>query len=382
MKELEPKTKVLFVITKSNWGGAQKYVFEIANGLDRKIFEPVVALGGDGELATKLRSSKIRIISLPSLGRDINPLRDAASFRDILRIVREERPDVVHLNSSKIGILGSLAARIVGVPKIIFTAHGWAFNEERSLLSRMAIKLLYFITIALCDTTIAVSKAVANDAPAWGIRSKIVMIHPPLSDETKQLDKPSAREHLAKSAPSLRGENRLWVGIVAELHKNKGITYAIEAMRDTDLQKNVVLVIVGAGEEKNVLENQVRASGLEQSVFFLGFHQDAAQFMQAFDIFLLPSITEAFGYVLLEAGFAGLPVVASSVGGIPEIIDDGKTGILISPRRHTLIRDMVNHLAESPTLRSSLGAALQAKVARSFSPEKIIVQTAKLYKQS
>ena len=376
----EPKTKVLFIITKSNWGGAQKYVFELASGLDRTIFEPVVALGGDGELASKLQNSKIRTINLPSLGRDIKPLRDASSFRDLLRVLRDERPHVVHLNSSKIGILGSLAARITGVPKIIFTAHGWAFNEERSSLSRLIIKALYFVTIALCDTTIAVSKAVAKDAPAWGIRTKVVMIHPPLSDENKQMDKFSAREYLTKSTPALHGEDRLWVGIVAELHKNKGISYAIEAMRDTNLQKNTVLVVIGSGEEKNVLENQVRASGLEQSVFFLGFHQDAERFMKAFDIFLLPSITEAFGYVILEAGFAGLPVVASDVGGIPEIIDDGKTGILIQPRRHTLIRDMLNHLAESPALRDKLGNALREKIARSFSPEKVIIQTTKLYK--
>lgn len=379
MNEHIPKTKVLFVITKSNWGGAQKYVYELATSLDHNLFEPVVALGGNGILASKLHESHIRVISLPSLERDINPLRDFASFRNLLRVMRDERPDAVHLNSSKIGGLGSFAARIAGIPHIIFTAHGWAFNEDRSIVSRLAIKLLYFITIALCDTTIAVSHAVAEKAPAWGMRNKIVVIHPPTHREDLA-NKKSAREHFVRAVPSLHGDNRLWVGIVAELHKNKGLSYAIEAMKEPSLQKNSLLLIVGAGQEEMALKNLVQASSLGGSVFFAGFDGDAPRLMTAFDIFLLPSTTEAFGYVLLEAGFAEVPVVASRVGGIPEIVDDNKTGLLIEPRKRVAIREAIQSLIDSPALRARLGSALHAKVTHEFSPEKIVSKTAKLYK--
>lgn len=380
MHTANKKTKVLFVITKSNWGGAQKYVYELATGLDQNNFIPVVALGGNGELAKKLHESHIRVIHVSSLDRDINPLRDFASFRDLLRIMRDERPNAVHLNSSKIGGLGSVAAHIAGIPRIIFTAHGWAFNEDRSFFSRLIIKFLYFITIKLCDVTIAVSKAVATDAPAWGMHKRVAVIYPPASSNKNLMDKNSAREYLIKKTDGLKNDDRLWIGIVAELHKNKGIIYAINAMRDTTLQQRTTLVIVGSGQEELFLQNAVRANNLEKSIFFAGFEPDAATLMSAFDIFLLPSITEAFGYVLIEAGLAGIPVVASRVGGVPEIIEDNKTGLLVSPRHHNEIRDALCRLSDSTALRTTLGSNLQKKVEHYFSAQTSIATTAKLYK--
>lgn len=380
MNKNEQKIKVLFIITKSNWGGAQKYVYELATGLDREQFEPVVALGGKGVLAKKLRAEGVRVIYLASLERDINPLRDFASFRDLLRLMRDQHPDAVHLNSSKIGGLGSLAARIAGIPRIIFTAHGWAFNEDRSFVSRLIIKFLYYMTIRLSDATIAVSKSVAAQAPAWKMKNKVSVINLPASLGDARLERQAAREHLTQKTPSLAEDKRLWVGIVAELHKNKGITYAIESMRDSELQKNIVLIILGAGQEAAVLKNQISASGLEESVFLLGFEPEAANLMSAFDIFLLPSVTEAFGYVLLEAGFSDLPVIASRVGGIPEIIEDHKTGLLVEPRDPNAIRDALNYLTNSPTIRAELGSSLHTRILREFSPRAIISKTAELYK--
>lgn len=378
---LLPRKKVLFVITKSNWGGAQRYVYELATGLPADKFEPVVALGGNGILAYKLSDTNIRIIHLASLERDVSPLRDTASFRDLLRIMRTERPNVVHLNSSKVGVLGALAARITGVPRIIFTAHGWAFNEDRSFISRFIIKILHFITILLSHKTIAVSRAVANEAPAWGIRDKVTVIHQPATPTENILDKDTARKQLIEKLPALRDGGRLWVGIVAELHKNKGISYAIKAMSDLEIQKKAILVVIGGGQEGNALALQIHENNLEGSVFLLGFEPDAARVMPAFDIFLLPSLTEAFGYVLLESSFAGLPVVASRVGGIPEIIDDGKTGILVPPRDSDAMSSALKRLIESANLRTILGAAFREHVAKSFSRETSLSETTALYEK-
>ena len=381
MKNSEQKLKVLFIITKSNWGGAQKYVYELATNIDKKYFVPIVALGGNGLLAEKLRDAHIQVINLPSLERDINPFRDFSAFRDLIRTMRNEHPDAVHLNSSKIGSLGSIAARIAGIPRIIFTAHGWAFNEDRPIIARLFIKLAAFMTIALSDITIAVSDAVAKKAPAWGMRKKVIVIHLPISKEKTILEKRSAREHFLAKNSKLHDDSRAWVGIVAELHKNKGISYAIEAMHDSDIQKKVVLIIVGSGQEYTALENQIRASDLDASVILSGFEPDAARYMPAFDMFLLPSITEAFGYVLLEAGFAVLPVVASRVGGIPEIIENEKTGLLVSPRSSDTIRNAMQRIVDSPSLATRLAVALHAKVLGEFSTDSVVAQTAELYKK-
>lgn len=376
------REKILFVITKSNWGGAQRYVYELATGLPQDKFEIIVALGGQGILAYKLSDTNVRIIHLQSLDRDVNPLRDFMAFRDLLRIIKKEQPDVVHLNSSKVGALGALASRIAGVPRIIFTAHGWAFNEERSFFSRLIIKLLHFMTILFSHKTIAVSQAVAKEAPAWRIRDKVVVIHQPATPTENILDKESARKQLIEKLPALHEDGgRLWVGIVAELHKNKGISYAVEAMGDPEIQKKAILVVVGGGQEGNALALQVHENNLEGSVFLFGFEPEAARIMPAFDIFLLPSLTEAFGYVLLEASFAELPVVASRVGGIPEIIEDGKTGLLVLPRDSDAIGSALKRLIESQNMRNVFGTAFKEHVARGFSRETSISETIALYEK-
>lgn len=376
------RTKVLYVITKSNWGGAQRYVFELATSLPLGQFEPIVALGGNGILAYKLSDTNVRIVHLSSLERDVNPLRDFKSFRDLLRVIKAERPDVVHLNSSKVGALGALAARIAKVPHIVFTAHGWAFNEDRSFISRIVIRLLHFVTIFLAHKTIAVSKAVAEEAPAWGLRKKVTIIHQPATPTQNIMDKDTARKHLVEKLLSLHDDGRLWIGIVAELHKNKGISYAIQAMSDPEIQKKAILVVVGGGQEGNALALQIHENNLEGSVFMLGFEPEAARIMPAFDIFLLPSLTEAFGYVLLEAGFAGLPVIASLVGGVPEIIEDGKTGILVPPRDTDAISDALKRLIAHPDIRQNFSVTFKERVTNGFSKETALAETISLYQQN
>lgn len=381
MGNIPNKIKVLFIITKSNFGGAQRYVYELATGIPKNRFESIVVLGGDGLLVKKLSDAGIRTISLPSLLRDVSPLKDLTSFVTLFKLFKIERPNVVHLNSAKVSGLGAVAARLAGVPCIIFTAHGWAFNEDRPFLSRLIIKLLYFITILFSHKTIAVSQAVAKEAPAYGMRKKIVVIYPPVSQTLNILKKDAARKHFTEEVSSLHNDGRLWVGIVAELHKSKGIRYAIEAMRDAELQSKILLVVLGEGHERPFLEKMIQEMNLEKSVFLVGFHENAASLMSAFDISLLPSTTEAFGYVVAEAGLAGLPVLATRVGGISEIIRDSKTGLLIPAHNGNAIKVGLLKLASSPSARALLGTALHKKVISDFSPEEVVHATLTLYEK-
>ncbi|NQV93114.1 glycosyltransferase, partial [Candidatus Kaiserbacteria bacterium] len=141
------KKKILFIITKSNFGGAQRYVYDIARSLSPDAFDVVVAFGGEGLLKDKLAHAKIRTVPIEDLERDINIFNEIDVFFQLLKLYRVEKPDIVHLNSSKIGGIGALAGRIAQVPLIIFTAHGWAFNEERSWGARKIIAFLYWITL-------------------------------------------------------------------------------------------------------------------------------------------------------------------------------------------------------------------------------------------
>ena len=376
------KTKVLFVITKSNFGGAQKYVYDLATNMPKDKFDIAVALGGSGLLAQKLQEKGIRVLAISSLTRDLNTTSDLSAFFELFAIFRNEKPDIVHLNSAKAGGVGALAARLCGVHKIIFTAHGWAFNEERPFWQKLIIKFFSWITMILSHKTIAVSDAVKNDIKNWPlINDKIVVIKNGIK-EPKFYTKETAREKLLSLVGAPHTPDTFIIGTIAELHKSKGLQYAIEAFADlAQRDSNLRYFILGGGDEKEHLDMLVRHYGLQERVFLVGFIEDAARFLPAFNVFILPSTTEALGLVLLEAGHAKLPVIASNVGGIPEIIEDGITGILVPPRNLKGLADAIKKLIESPALRMSLGTALHKKVNSTFSSEKALSTTLALYEK-
>lgn len=373
MKENPRKIKVLFVITKSNFGGAQHYVYDLARGLSRDKFETVVACGGSDILIDKLNEAQVRTIPLP-LTRDISPLRDLTSFFALVHLFRTECPDTVHLNSAKASGLGALAARITGVPNIIFTAHGWAFNEDRSHLSRVVIKFFSWLTVLLAHKTIAVSEAVRSDTKNWpGIGNKVVTIHNGI-DIIPLLPREEARKKLGIPLDSFI------IGSIAELHPNKGLPYAIEAVAKlSEKYPYIYYVILGDGEEKARLDTLVDTHGLRGRVLLSGFVKDASSYLKAFDCFVLPSTKEGLPYVILEAGLAELPVIATSIGGIPEVIEDQKTGLLVSPRDPRALAEALQHLISSPTLRTTLGMSLREKVSSNFSLTNMTTLTTKLY---
>jgi len=191
------RLKILYVITKGNWGGAQRYVFDLATSVPEEKFEPVVAFGEGEILGKKLKKNGVRTIKVSSLKRDVNPLLDFKTFLELLNLFRTERPDIVHLNSSKVGGLGALAARLVGVPKIIFTGHGWAWNEDRSIFSKILMAKIYWLIIQLCHTTIAVSKNNARQIYRLPLISKKkIVIIPNGIDETTFEEKSVARSKI------------------------------------------------------------------------------------------------------------------------------------------------------------------------------------------
>src|SRR3989338_7008885 len=170
--ESERKKKILYCITKSNWGGAQRYVYDLATNLPKDKYETAVVLGGEGRLKEKLEAFGIKTISINSLQRDVGVIKDISSFFELIKIFMKEKPDIIHLNSSKMGGIGGLAGRFARVRKIIFTAHGWAYNEERSFLQKIAIAILHFITVAFSHLTIAVSEKAEEQFKNAGLMKK------------------------------------------------------------------------------------------------------------------------------------------------------------------------------------------------------------------
>ncbi|MEK7194460.1 MAG: glycosyltransferase family 4 protein [Patescibacteria group bacterium] len=365
--------KILFGITKSNFGGAQKYVFDLATETKKLGHDVSVVCGGNGMLVNKLKKEGIRVINLVGMERDVRLDEEVKSFFEILRILRKEKPDVFHINSSKMGGAGALAARIAGIKKIIFTAHGWAFNEERPRLQKLIIEKLAWLTVFLSHKTICVSERLRLDMINKPfIKGGLVVINNGI-EEFKLLSQEIAREKLDIKLP----ENSVLVGTLSELHYTKGLDIALRAINKTP--ENVHLAIFGDGEAKRELQNLSKNLGLSERVRFFGFVDDAPKYLRAFDIFTLTSRTEGLPYVLLEAGLAELPVVTSNVGGIPEIIKDKETGMLVPKENPKILAEIITKLSNNVEERKRLGENLKKSVVTNFSKQKMVEKTLSLY---
>jgi glycosyltransferase involved in cell wall biosynthesis len=364
--------RILYGITKSNWGGAQRYVFDLATSARERGHDVAVLCGGEGALVEKLRQEGISVISLPGLERDINILKEFKNFFGILRILKREKPDIFHINSSKMGGIGALAGRLARIKKIIFTAHGWAFREERHWAENLLIEEASWLTVMLCHRTICVSKRDFDDMAKKPLAGKkLVLIHNGVG-EVSFHSKAKAREKLA-----LVTEAEV-VGTIAELHHNKGLDTALRGFSGAYKYTDTKLVVIGEGEERAELESLVGELGLGEQVSLVGFKDEASRLLKAFDIFILPSRKEGLPYSLLEAGLASLPVVATKVGGIPEVIRDGETGLLIQANNPDALAKALLKLKDEQ-LRKSLGKNLHTLVSESFSKEKMVAETLKQY---
>ncbi|MCX6786805.1 MAG: glycosyltransferase [Candidatus Kaiserbacteria bacterium] len=310
------RKKILFVITKSNWGGAQRYVYDLATALPKDRFETKVILGGTGEaganpgvLEIKLNEQGIPRVWIKEFMRDISFEQEWKVYDLLVEIFKKENPDAVHLNSSKAGGIGALAARRAGVKNIIFTVHGWPFLEDRSIFAKAIIWMASWVTALLCHKVICISEfdlKIAREMPF--VRKKAFLIYngiAPINFGSGY----AVRKYFPTGVKI--------TGTIGELNKNKNqIALIDQARKDPDLY----VAIVGSGEDINMLTEKIKEYGLKDRVQLLGF-VPASEALKGFDAFALPSIKEGLPYVLLEAKLAGLPIVANRVGGVGEILD-------------------------------------------------------------
>ena len=381
--------KILYCITKSNFGGAQRYVFDLARHAS-STHEVAVALGGTGaqgaepgSLKTRLDACTIRTIVVPHFMRDMSPLDDIRSCIELFHIVRTERPDVLHVTSSKAGGIGTLIGRLCGVRTIIFTSHGLTFDEEwRPLWQRALIYCFTWLTILLSTRTIQISNDTYARARAMPLtRHKVTLIHNGI--ETPDLfSRDEARRTLLPHLPDFVF-NAPWCGSIAELHPNKNLSVLIDALSILHRpgEHAMHLVLVGEGEERERLEERARAKGVADRVHVTGYVREAARYLRAFDLFVLPSLKEGLPYVLMEAGAASLPCIVSNIAGNTEIVTDGKTGMVVDSSPEAFAH-AIELLTSNPELARSYGNALGVDRAKRFSTTRMVQDTFALYTTS
>jgi len=401
------KKKILFVVTKSNFGGAQRYVYNLATEFKNDNFETAVALGGTGALKQKLEVEGIPVFPILGAQRDIHISKEIRVLWQLYRIMRRYKPDIVHLNSPKIGGLGAASARLASVlnrifgkspiSKIIYTSHGWPFKEPRPEWQLALISLLSWLTVLLCHTTIVFSQTEKNDVKNWPfIEDKLVIIPNGLKSFTPLSKEESLKKLLGEElAEEILRDKWHVIGTITELHKNKGLPFALEGVDAyirhegenlkgkiapaIDKRLKTLYVIVGDGEERKSIENIISQRSLKNNVILTGPIDEARQYLKAFDIFLMSSLKEGLPFTILEAGYAKVPVISTSVGAVPEVIQNLETGLLIHPARPQQIKNALIYMEDHPEIRKPITENLKKRIDETFNFETFIEKIKALY---
>lgn len=368
---------ILYIITQADNGGAQKYVLNLA-----RYFKGAIAAGteskklfNDARLAPELTNDeKIGIYGLTNLKRNINPIYDLLAILEIRKLVKTLNPDIVHLNSSKAGVLGSFAC--VGLKtKVIFTAHGFIFNEPLPFFVKAIYLVLekfasffrdYIITVSDADRKSALNKHLIS-------HNKISTINNGIGD-ILFLEKNASRDAL--NLPN----DKFILGSVANLYKTKGLDVLIEAVAilPEDKKNKIFVCLIGHGPEETNLKARIKSLKLDKTIFLRGSIEEAQKYLKAFDLFVLSSRKEGFPFIILEAMQAGLPIIATNTGGVAEALENA--GIIVEPENSQQLAKAITELINNEQKRKDFS---QKSLNRSkyFSEQKMFEETNKIYKK-
>lgn len=374
------RKKLLFLITKSNWGGAQRYVYEMATAM-RDEYEVAVGCGGNGTMREKLEAAGIPVYEVVGWQRNVNPLKELRSWRSLYLLLRQEKPDILHLNSSKAGLSGAFIGRLAGVKNIIFTIHGWPFLEPRPWWWRALTWLGMYATALLVHTLIPISNYDVAHAHMPFVRRKYANVVYNAVPPIDFLPAGEARRHLV-GVDTTETHPEPWLITVAELHSKKNIGGAIAAVAThnrTHPDSPIFYLIIGDGILRAQLQTQIEKEKMTDQIILLGHVTDARLYLKAADMFLLPSFQEGLPYALLEAGAAGLPTIASNVCGIPEVIQDNINGLLFDPSNTNTLVEALARLAAGNEQRTKLGDAFLTEIETRYTLHEMVQKTKRAY---
>ncbi|MEI6043334.1 MAG: glycosyltransferase family 4 protein [Chloroflexota bacterium] len=394
------KIKLLIIVTLSEMGGAQKYVYSLATGLPKDQFEVKVICAPGGPLISELTKAGIEVTSLQTLVREINPKQDWQAIQDLKALIHQWQPDIVHVNSTKVGLLGRVAAWFCKVPVSLYTAHGFVLSEPLSKSTKTLYWLGEKLGAWLGTYTIAVSEVDRQLALRYKLTtpSRIITIHngielePDTSRDTARYE-----ETAALKAELNLPTDKLLIGTIANFYPTKGLSFFLKAgalikqAQSADAasrrgrtwsgppQPRVHLVLIGDGEERPQLLELVKELGLSEDVTFLGRRPNAGQLTSIFDLFIISSIKEGLPFALLEAMAQECAVVATRVGGIPEVLGNNEFGLLVEPGDASALADAAVRLLQNPALARQLGKKARSRILTAFSSEEMLNQTSAIY---
>lgn len=367
--------KVCHVAVGDLWAGAEVQLLALMKYLVRLPgFEWSVILFNEGKLADELRKLPIQIMVVPE--KDNGPI---AIAYHLIRTFRQIKPDIVHTHKYKDSVLGTIVARCLRVPHVVRVVHGLPepFNGLKSMKMTCYTIVDRVVTTRLIDKVIAVSSEIHKVLAKTYGANRVVCIHNGIDLEnvrvTTQRSEARREWHI--------DEETVVLGTVGRLVPVKGHTVLLRAVRVLrTMGLNVTLLLVGDGPLRGQLEAEVQRLELAQSVIFAGHQEQVYDFINMMDIFVLPSLHEGIPMVLLEALALKRPVIASRVGGIPEVVLNSRSGMLVSPANVTELASGLKEMIQDPCRARELGTMGRSQVEQEFNASMMANQTAAVYR--
>lgn len=356
----------------SGYGGGERYLELLCDRLDRTRYRPILISPEPGSFIGRMKERGVET-HLVHLAPLFNPI---ALWR-LTRLLVRERVTILQTHGARANFFGRIAGRAAGVPVIISTVHNSLKDYEVSPLKRWLYVRLLRLTLPLVHRIICVSEANRRDlieeCPAAEATTQTIYNGVDLSVFSSQPNHRNVRQGLG----TIQGPVLVTIARLTEQKGHRYLLQALPGLRETWPQ--LCCVFVGEGELQSALRCMATDLGVEQACQFVGAREDIPEILAAADLFVLPSLSEGFPFVLLEALAMGCPVVASRVNGVPELIGDRKTGLLVPPRDPQALARAIRDMLSDPTAALRMGAEGRALVRERFTVDRMVASTTAIF---
>jgi glycosyltransferase involved in cell wall biosynthesis len=385
----DPPIRVLRVIARLNMGGPALHVAYLTAGLAERGYDTTLVAGslarGEDSMAFVAEGLGVEVVRIDELHREISPLRDLLAVVRLARLIRELRPQILHTHTAKAGAVGRFAALLAGEarpPIVVHTFHGHVlrgyFDPLRANLFRVLERWLARSSTAL----IAVSPQVRDDLVSLGVApaEKFTVIRLGIELEQRVAASPQLRERTRRSLGIPPERFTIgWIGRMTGVKRTDDVLLALRRVRELGI--DACLCMVGDGPDRDVVEQRAHDLGIVRHCLFLGYQEEVAPFYAAFDVMILPSSNEGTPVSAIEALASGRPVVATRVGGVPDVVRDGVDGFLVEPGSVEELAQRLAQLARDPELRSRMGAEGHERVLPRYAVPRLVDDVDKLYRR-
>ncbi len=367
------KIRVAYILTQLELGGAQKHLLSLLERLNSERFHPILLTSAKPGPLTPYAKELLgdRLIEIASLRREVNPVLDLKAGREIFSVLQAHPVDLVHTHSSKAGIFGRWGAYRAGIKNIVHTVHGFGFTPEQPLWERRLYIGMEQRAAAVTSRIVAVSKAVIEEGCRWniGIRSQYEWIPCGIDIEgfEQELKIPSA--------------NPLVTMIACFKPQKSPLDFVRAAAKVVPDFPQVRFLMVGDGVLRSQVEKERERLNLGEKLILAGWRRDIPAILAASQVVILTSRWEGLPVTLLEAMASRKPIVATAVGGIPEIVRDGENGFLSPAGDVEAIARSIRRLLENPGLAAAMGECGRKRLSADYEVTETVRRLENLYEE-